>query len=104
MAKKDFTYTDRELDQAFNEVRKQIDQFVEGAKPFEKDMRESQARLEMGLSNIQIVMDKKLQEEREKTDKSYAPIILWPGFLALAGIVATLELPALLTLLHLLPK
>lgn len=104
MANKDFTYTDRELDQAFTDVRKQINDLVEGSRPFEKDMRESQSRVEMGLANIQIIMETRLREEREKSDKSYAPIILWTGLLALLGLFAALELPAVLSLLHFLPK
>lgn len=67
--------------------------------PFEKDVRESLQRVEIELGTIHSYIEERVQQEREKSDKRYAPIVLWTGFLSLMGISAALIVPKVLALL-----
>lgn len=76
---------------------------------FENDVRQSLQRIETETGNIhtyieerveqeRIKAEQRLQAERDKSDKKYAPIILWTGFLGLMGIFAAVIAPRIISL------
>lgn len=91
-------YTDRELDSLFREVNKDIKELRDRFAPFEKDIRESLSRVEINVLNIEVRVDERLRQERALSDKKYAPIILWTGFLGLMALFAALIIPKILAL------
>jgi hypothetical protein len=68
---------------------------------FETDVRASLARIEQQSSNIENYIEKRVEQEREKSDSKYAPIILWTAALSVFGMFGVAIIAKIITLLGL---
>lgn len=68
---------------------------------FETMVQKSLARIEQTGSNIELYIEQRVAQEREKSDKAYAPIIAWTillGILGLFGVAIVTKLSGVIGL------
>lgn len=87
-------YSNREIDLLLKSVVEEI-QLLKN-RPFERDVRESLSRVESEIGQVKIYIEERVRQEREKSDKSYAPYLAWTLMLGIAGIIGTAVLMGVL--------